>query len=107
MHQCAQTRTWIIVARSGFNLPTSPAKPAESGSGIPVRFGRKPVGTGQIQILKSKAAVQSVRTGLPVGWTGLPVGLIDLPAGLISLPVGLIGNRPNSIFLNSNACKLY
>src|SRR6185437_4209224 len=41
--------------------------------------------------LNSKAAVQSVPTGLPVGWTGLP-------AGLTGLPVGLIGNRLNSNF---------
>ena len=31
-------------------LPTGSAKPPGSGTGIPVRFGRKPVGTGQIQI---------------------------------------------------------
>ena len=41
--------------------------------------------------LNSKAAVQPVRNGLPVGLTGLP-------AGLAGLPVGLTGNRPNSIF---------
>jgi len=34
----------------GFTFPTGPVKPEESGSGIPVRFGRLPVGTGQIQI---------------------------------------------------------
>ena len=34
----------------GFNLPTGPAKPPGSGTGIPVRFGRKPVGTGRSQI---------------------------------------------------------
>ena len=34
----------------GFNLPTGPVKPAGSGTGIPDRFGRKPVETGQIQI---------------------------------------------------------
>jgi len=33
---------------AGFHLPTGPAKPPESGTGIPVRFGRKPVGTGRI-----------------------------------------------------------
>ena len=38
------------VLQSGFTFPTGPAKPEESGSGIPVRFGRLPVGTGQIQI---------------------------------------------------------
>ena len=27
----------------GFHLPTGPAKPPGSGTGIPVRFGRKPV----------------------------------------------------------------
>ena len=32
----------------GFNLQTGSAKPAGSGSGIPVRFHRKPVGTGWI-----------------------------------------------------------
>ena len=36
--------------RAGFHLPTEPAKPPGSGTGIPVRFGRKPVGTGGIQI---------------------------------------------------------
>ena len=41
--------------------------------------------------LNSKATVQSV-------WNGLPVGLTGLPAGLAGLPVGLTGNRPNSIF---------
>ena len=38
------------VAGSGFHLSTGPAKPPGSGTGIPVRFGRKPVGTGGIQI---------------------------------------------------------
>ena len=33
-----------------FHLPTGPAKPPGSCTGIPVRFGRKPVGTGRIQI---------------------------------------------------------
>jgi len=36
--------------RAGFHLPTGPTKPPGSGTGIPVRFGRKPVGTGGIQI---------------------------------------------------------
>jgi len=36
--------------RAGFHLPTGPAKPPGSGTGIPVQFGRKPVGTDQIQI---------------------------------------------------------
>ena len=36
-------------AAPGFLLPTGPAKPAGSGTGIPDRFGRKPVETGQIQ----------------------------------------------------------
>ena len=31
-----------------FTFPTGPAKPEEFGSGIPVQFGRLPVGTGQI-----------------------------------------------------------
>ena len=36
---------------AGFHLPSGPAKPSGSGTGIPVRFGRKPVGTpGRIQI---------------------------------------------------------
>ena len=35
---------------AGFNLPTGPAKPPGSGTGIPVRFARKPVGTGRSQI---------------------------------------------------------
>ena len=34
----------------GFKLPTGPAKPAGSGTGIPDRFGRKPVQTGRSQI---------------------------------------------------------
>ena len=38
------------VPRSGFYLPTGPAKLVRSGTGIPVRFGRKPFGTGGIQI---------------------------------------------------------
>ena len=33
---------------TGFHLPTAPAKPSESGTGI-VRFDPKPVGTGGIQ----------------------------------------------------------
>ena len=41
--------------------------------------------------LNSKAAVQPVRNGLPVGLTGVPTGLAGLP-------VGLTGNRPNSNF---------
>ena len=40
----------VPVSRREFTFPTGPAKPEESGSGIPVRFGRLPVGTGQIQI---------------------------------------------------------
>ena len=32
--------------RPGFKLPTGPAKPAGSGTGIPDRFGRKSVQTG-------------------------------------------------------------
>ena len=31
------------MSRAGFHLPTGPAKPPGSGTGIPVRFGRKPV----------------------------------------------------------------
>jgi len=42
-----QTVDW---SRTGFTFPTGPAKPEEFGSGVPVRFGRLPVGTGQIQI---------------------------------------------------------
>ena len=34
---------------AGFYLPTGPVKPARSGSGLPDRFDRKPVETGQIQ----------------------------------------------------------
>ena len=41
---------WPTDAHAGFTFPTGPAKPEESGSGIPVRFGWLPVGTGQIQI---------------------------------------------------------
>ena len=33
---------WLY-SYSGFYLPTGPAKPVRSGTGIPVRFGRKPV----------------------------------------------------------------
>ena len=33
-----------------FTLPTGPAKPAGSSTGIPDRFGRKPVQTGRSQI---------------------------------------------------------
>ena len=33
---------------AGFRLLTGPAKPPGSGTGIPVRFGRKPVGVGRI-----------------------------------------------------------
>ena len=39
----------------GLTLPTGPAKPARSGTGIPVRFGRKPVQTGWIQIWIQKS----------------------------------------------------
>ena len=38
------------VLQAGFTLPTGPTKPAGSGTGIPDRFGRNPVETGQIQI---------------------------------------------------------
>ena len=31
------------VLQAGFTLPTGPTKPAGSGTGIPDRFGRKPV----------------------------------------------------------------
>ena len=37
-------------SRAGFHLLTGPVKPPGSGTGIPVRFGRKPVGAGGIQI---------------------------------------------------------
>ena len=40
----------LVASSPGFTFPTGPAKPEESGSGIPARFGRLPVGTGQIQI---------------------------------------------------------
>ncbi|KAG2556158.1 hypothetical protein PVAP13_8NG063200 [Panicum virgatum] len=40
----------ICKLRAGFKLPTGPAKPAGSGTGIPDRFGRKPVQTGRSQI---------------------------------------------------------
>ena len=40
----------ILVLEAGLTLPTGPAKPARSGTGIPVQFSRKPVGTGEIQI---------------------------------------------------------
>ena len=33
----------------GLSKPTGPVKPARSGSGLPNRFDRKPVETGQIQ----------------------------------------------------------
>ena len=39
-----------VTSHAGFNLPTGPAKPPGFGIGIPVRFGRKTVGTGRIQI---------------------------------------------------------
>ena len=32
-----------VYTRAGFTLPTGPAKPAGFGTGIPDRFGRKPV----------------------------------------------------------------
>ena len=38
----------VYVSKPGFTLPTGPAKPAGSGTGIPDRFGRKSVETGQI-----------------------------------------------------------
>ena len=78
---------------SGFKLLTGPAKPPGSGTGIPVRFGRKPIGTGRIQIwiqktqfnrfdrftgrfdrfeFKSKFKIACV-TGLD-RYTGLPAG---------------------------------
>jgi len=36
--------------RAGFFLPTGQVKPPPSGSGLPVRFDRKRIKTGQIQI---------------------------------------------------------
>ena len=74
-------------ARPGFNLPTGPVKPAESGTGIPDRFGRKSVEIGGNRSNSNsnlKSHVQLVPTGLPAGLTGLPVGLT--------------GNRSNSNF---------
>ena len=35
--------------RAGLSKPTGPVKPERSGSGLPDRFDRKPVETGQIQ----------------------------------------------------------
>jgi len=50
----ACTRRWrggsAALEGAGFHLPTGPAKPPGFGTGIPVRFGRKPVSTGRIQI---------------------------------------------------------
>ena len=53
MFWCVSFRSgafWTVSLLPGFTFPTGLAKPEESGSGIPVRFGRLPVRTGQIQI---------------------------------------------------------
>ena len=53
MFWCVSFRSgafWTVLLLPGFTFPTGLAKPEESGSGIPVRFGRLPVRTGQIQI---------------------------------------------------------
>ena len=48
MHACKEPCKEGV--RAGFLLPTGPTKPAGSGTGIPDRFGRKPIETCQIQI---------------------------------------------------------
>jgi hypothetical protein len=53
----------------GFFIPVPWTEPASSGTGIPVRFDRKP------EEFKSqfKILVQSVQIGIPTGTTGIPV----------------------------------
>ena len=46
---------WMVCALfrdlpPGLSKPTGPVKPVRSGSGLPDRFDRKPVETGQIKI---------------------------------------------------------
>ena len=38
-----------VLIQPGLNKPTGPVKPTRSSSGLPDRFDRKPVETGQIQ----------------------------------------------------------
>jgi len=54
-----------MVPMAGFHLTTGPAKPPGSGTGIPVRFEQKPVGTGRIQIWIQKTQFNRF---VPVYW---------------------------------------
>ena len=46
---CHPHRRAANATRPGLSKPTGPVKPARSSSGLPDRFDRKPVETGQIQ----------------------------------------------------------
>jgi hypothetical protein len=56
----------------GFFIPTDRTEPVRSGTGLPVRFGREPVGNRTNSNLNSNHAVQSGPTGIPTGMTGIP-----------------------------------
>jgi hypothetical protein len=57
---------------AGFFIPTDRTEPARSGTGLPVRFGREPVGNRTNSNLNSNNAVQSGPTGIPTILTGIP-----------------------------------
>jgi hypothetical protein len=57
---------------SRFFIPTDRAEPARSGTGLPVRFGREPVGNRTNSNSNSNHAVQTGPTGIPAGLTGIP-----------------------------------
>jgi hypothetical protein len=57
---------------AGFFLPTDRTEPARSGTGLPVRFGREPVGNRTNSNLNSNHVVQSGPTGIPTGLIGIP-----------------------------------
>jgi hypothetical protein len=57
-----------LPASQGFLIPTGRAEPVGSGTGLTVRFVRKPVETREIQI-SNQILVQLVATGIPTGTT--------------------------------------
>jgi hypothetical protein len=62
----------LAVMAAGFFIPTDRTEPARSGTSLPVRFGREPVGNRTNSNLNSNHAVQSGLTGIPTRLTGIP-----------------------------------
>jgi hypothetical protein len=72
---------------AGLTEPTDRTEPARSGTGLPVRFGREPVGYRANANLNSKRVVQTVRTGIPTGLSGIPVRFGGKPVQKMKNPI--------------------